>query len=210
MLSLVTGHSALVAVFLRFVDGMAFTSLVLLIWIPLFWFIFHPAIRTWRRIGRRAFWVALPVWSACAVSFILARHWLFARRLERDVLTWAAGGLLFVVAGWLEVKTRRALGWRRLVGLAEVNPTDRACGVVSGGIYARLRHPRYLLYILMLLSTALLSGAVAIFSLAILNVLMYQILARLEERALLDQYGHEYESYQRSVPRFVPRLGRSR
>jgi len=210
MFSLITEPAVLDTAFLLFVDGLAFTTLILLIWIPLFWFVFHPAIRTWRRIGRRAFWVALPVWLGCAASFILARHWLFARRVERNALTWVTGGLLFSISLWLESKTRRTLGWRRLLGIPEVDPRDRASGVVREGIYAHLRHPRYLLYMLTLLSVALLSGAVAIFLLAILNVLMYQILARFEERALLNQYGHEYESYQRSVPRFLPRFGRSR
>jgi protein-S-isoprenylcysteine O-methyltransferase Ste14 len=62
---------------------------------------------------------------------------------------------------------------------------------------------------LMILSVAFLTGAPAIFLLAFLNVLLYQILAPLEERELLDQYGPQYEDYQRLVPRFVPYLGRT-
>jgi len=61
---------------------------------------------------------------------------------------------------------------------------------------------------LALFSLALLTGATAIFLLAILNILMYQVLAPLEERELLDQYGLPYEVYRQSVPRFVPRRGR--
>ena len=56
---------------------------------------------------------------------------------------------------------------------------------------------------------ASLTGAPVIFLLAFLNVLLYQILAPLEECELLDQYGPQYEEYQRSVPRFVPHLGRT-
>ena len=61
----------------------------------------------------------------------------------------------------------------------------------------------------MILSMAFLTGAPAIFLLAFLNILLYQILAPLEERKLLDQYGPQYEDYRRSVPRFVPHLGRT-
>jgi len=56
---------------------------------------------------------------------------------------------------------------------------------------------------------AFLTGAPVIFLLAFLNVLLYQMLAPLEERELLDQYGRQYEEYQRLVPRFVPHLGRT-
>jgi protein-S-isoprenylcysteine O-methyltransferase Ste14 len=66
--------------------------------------------------------------------------------------------------------------------------------VVSPGICGRLRHPSCLHDMLMLLSTGLVTGALAIFLLAILDILLYQILARLQERALLDQYGPEYEA----------------
>lgn len=115
---------------------------------------------------------------------------------------------MFAIASWLEAQTRRTFGFRRLVGLPELHPEDHLRGVVRTGIYAYVRHPRYLLYMLMLVSMALLTGALAIFLLAILNILLYQILAPLEERDLLDQYGLQYEAYRQSVPRFVPRLGR--
>jgi len=71
-----------------------------------------------------------------------------------------------------------------------------------------VRYPRYLFYMLTLVSIALLTDALAIFLLAILNILLYQFLAPLEERELLDRDGLESEAYRRSVPRFVPRLGR--
>lgn len=208
MFSFVTSHTPLVTVLLRLVDFLALFYLLLIVWIPFFWFLFHPAIRFWRRLGNRAFWVALPVWLGCAAGLILARPWLFGRRLERDALTWIAGGVVCAVASWLEAQTRRTFGFRRLVGLPELHPEHRLRGVVRTGIYARVRHPRYLFYMLMLVSMALLTGARDIFLLAILNILLYQFLAPLEERELLDQYGLEYEAYRQSVPRFVPRLGR--
>jgi protein-S-isoprenylcysteine O-methyltransferase Ste14 len=208
MLSVATGHTSLANGFLHLIDYIALFYLVLVLWIPFYWLVFHTAIHFWRRWGYRAFCVALPVWLIFAAGVILSRHGLFAGRLKRSALTWAGGGVLFFLASWLDVQTRHALGWRRLAGLTELNPQHRLCGVIRTGIYARLRHPRYLLYILSILSMAFLTGAPAIFLLAFLNILMYQILAPLEERELRDQYGPQYEDYQRLVPRFVPRLGR--
>jgi len=195
--------------FLHLIDNIALFSLILLLWIPFYWSVFHTAIRFWRRLGNRALLLALPVWLIFAAGIIITRHQLLAWRLERSALTWAVGGVLFLVASWLDVQTRHALGWRRLVGLTELNPAHRLCAVIRQGIYARIRHPRYLLYMLMILSMAFLTGAPAIFLLAFLTVLMYQILAPLEERKLLDQYGPRYEEYRRLVPRFVPHLGRT-
>jgi protein-S-isoprenylcysteine O-methyltransferase Ste14 len=60
-----------------------------------------------------------------------------------------------------------------------------------------------------ILSMAFLTGAQAIFLLAFPNILLYQVVTPLEERELLDQYGPPYEDYRRSVPRFVPHLGRT-
>ena len=194
---------------LRLIDYGAIFYLVLLLWIPFFWFVFHPAINYWRRLGNRSFWVALPVWLIFAVGIIASRDILLTHRLERNVLTWIVGGVLFFAASWLDVQTRHAFGWRRLAGLPEVNVRHPLCGVVRTGIYGRVRHPRYLLYMLMILSMAFLTGAPAIFLLAFVNILLYQILAPLEERKLLDQYGCQYEDYRRSVPRFVPQFWRT-
>lgn len=195
--------------FLKFVDYAALFYLILLLWIPFFWFLFHPAIGFWRRRGNRAFWLALPVWLVFAAAIVMMRRHLFAARVDRNALTWMVGAFLFAAASWLEWQTRHTFGLRRLVGLTELNPQHRLCGVVRTGIYGRVRHPRYLLYMLMILAMAFLTGAVAIFLLAIVNILLYQILTPLEERELLNQYGPQYEDYRRSVPRFVPRWGRT-
>jgi len=49
---------------------------------------------------------------------------------------------------------------------------------------------------------------VGIFLLAIVTILLYLIVAPLEERELREHYGPEYEAYARDVPRFLPRLRR--
>jgi protein-S-isoprenylcysteine O-methyltransferase Ste14 len=195
--------------FLRVIDFIALFYLVMMLWIPFYWFLFHPAIRFWRQVGNRAFWLALPVWLIFAVVIIAARHSILSHRVERNAATWAVGGILFLAACWLGSQTRRTFGLKRLVGLTELHPEHRLSGVVRTGVYGWVRHPRYLLYMLMVLSMAFLTGALPIFALAILNILLYQILAPLEERKLLDQYGSEYQAYRRSVPRFLPHLRRA-
>jgi len=95
MLFIANGHMSLAEGFLQLIDYLALFYLVLLLWIPFYWLVFHTAIRFWRRWGNRAFWGALPVWLIFAAGIILSHHGLVARRLERNALTWAVGGVLF-------------------------------------------------------------------------------------------------------------------
>jgi protein-S-isoprenylcysteine O-methyltransferase Ste14 len=190
------------------VDTLALLFLILLFPIPLFWMLIHPAIRFWRRFGNRSFWMALPVWLVSGIVIVTLRGPLFASRFHRDGFTWLAGVSLLMVALWIDRQTRRVLGLRRLAGLPEMSPGRYPEGVVRAGIYGLIRHPRYLQYMLTLLSLGFLTGASGIFLLAIVSILLYQIVAPLEERELREHYGAHYESYARDVPRFLPRWGR--
>lgn len=194
--------------FLRSIDALALVYLIFLLPIPFFWLLIHPAIRFWRRFGNRSFWTAVPVWLVVTGVLIGSRRLIFAERIHRNPGTWTLGLVLWALAVWIERRTRRELGVRRLLGLAEMNPAHRLRGVLRTGIYAQIRHPRYLSYMVTLVAWALLTGLEAIFLLAIIEILLYQMVALLEERELLDRYGSEYQAYVRAVPRFVPRLRR--
>jgi len=186
------------------VDALAFVYALLFFPAPFFWLIIHPAIHFWRRFGNRSFWVALPVWAAGAAGLSILAPWLYARRVPRNLFTAVLGALL-VSAGWaIGRHVHRVFGLRRLGGLPEMNPSHYPGGVVRTGLYARVRHPRYLEYMISFLGWALLTGATGIFALAIITVLMYSIVASFEERELREHYGEEYISYARAVPRFLP------
>ena len=189
-------------------DTVAFLYALLLFPAPFFWLLIHPAIEFWRRKGNRAYWVALPVWAAGWLALILMRAPLFAHRLERSPLTWGLGCGVLAVGVWLDRRVLRVFSLRRLVGLPEIHPERGVGEVVRGGIYAHLRHPRYLGYILTFFALALLTGAFGFFALAIVTVLMYVIVAPLEERELRKRFGAAYDAYAREVPRFIPRLRR--
>ena len=192
----------------RTIDAVALVYAILFFPAPFFWLIIHPAIRFWRRFGNRSFWIALPVWTVWGVALVLLRHRIFAERADRNALTTAAGTLFVAVALWIGYRVHQDLGFKPLGGLPEVNPSRYSGGVVSSGIYGRVRHPRYVEYMLTFTGLALLTGAGGIFLLAIVTVLLYLIVAPLEERELREHYGREYEMYAQTVPRFVPRLRR--
>lgn len=189
-------------------DGVALLYAILIFPAPLFWLTIHPAIHFWRRHGNRSFWIALPVWMATGTALVFLRRSSVGARLEQPFWMVLLGLTLVGVAVWMDSATRRDLGVRRLVGIPEMNPRDPRARVISGGIYSHLRHPRYVQYCLTFWGLALLTSELWVFLLAILTVLLYLIVAPLEERELREQYAEAYETYARQVPRFIPRLRR--
>ncbi|NOR39404.1 MAG: hypothetical protein GQ580_07445 [Candidatus Thorarchaeota archaeon] len=83
--------------------------------------------------------------------------------------------------------------------------TDRKPALVTGGLYARTRHPLYLATILFLLSLIAFYpfSNILTFSLAFIGYVI--IGAYLEERKLVIQYGDEYLAYRRTAGFLLPR-----
>ncbi len=108
-------------------------------------------------------------------------------------------GLLFAgfgifMEGWREL--HRARNENRLV-------TDRLYGLV--------RHPQYTGLFIALFGEGIVHWP-TIFSIALFPVIIltYVLLARSEERKMLDQFGKEYRVYRLLVPGFIPRWGQWR
>ena len=106
-----------------------------------------------------------------------------------------------------------ALRWRLLtprimVGVPEVSQKQGPGRLLTTGIYARIRNPRYVEIGLALAAIALFCNYLATYALAVLYVPGIYLVVLLEERELRQRFGEEYERYCREVPRFVPRLTR--
>lgn len=192
----------------RSLDVLAFAYAVLFFPAPIFWLIIHPAIHFWRRHGNRSLWIALPVWLINAVVLGVLAPRIYSHRVPHNGFSIFLGTALVVAGLAIGRHVHRVFGLRRLGGLPEINPDRYAGGVVRSGIYGHVRHPRYLEYMLSFVGWALLTGAAGLFVLATASILLYLIVAPLEERELREHYGCEYESYAREVPRFIPRLRR--
>lgn len=78
--------------------------------------------------------------------------------------------------------------------------------IVTTGIYAHVRHPQYLGFLLLTLGMNL--EWMTFFTLLLwpVIVVLYYRLARTEEKYSEDQFGEEYRKYKRSVPMFIPRI----
>jgi len=194
--------------FTRTIDWLAVAYAALYFPVPVYWLLLHPAVNTWRRIGYRSFWIALPVWILIGVPLVLMENFLFAYRLPRNAVTYCLGAALLVLTLWISRRVHQEFSFKKLAGLPELNPAHPHRGIVDKGIYAWVRHPRYANMMLGFIAFGLLTGAAGIFLLAIVTFLLYLIVTPLEERELREQYGSEYEIYARAVPRFLPRLRR--
>jgi protein-S-isoprenylcysteine O-methyltransferase Ste14 len=78
--------------------------------------------------------------------------------------------------------------------------------VVETGLYARVRHPRYLGMMLNYLGAALLTGATRLGALVAVFIGLAVLVTELEERELLSRLGEPYADYRRRVPRLLPRF----
>ena len=71
-----------------------------------------------------------------------------------------------------------------------------------------VRHPQYLGLFVGLLGEGVVHWP-TVFSVGLFPfiVLAYALLARSEERRMVDEFGEAYRAYQRRVPMFIPRWG---
>lgn len=96
-------------------------------------------------------------------------------------------------------------GWR------EVYRARKENRLATNGPYAAVRHPQYTGIFLVVFGEGVVHWP-TVFSLAAfpLIVAAYVMLARKEERQMVDRFGAEYLNYRKRVPMFLPRRGESR
>jgi len=93
-------------------------------------------------------------------------------------------------------------GWR------ELHRAHRENRLATDGLYGLIRHPQYTGLFIGLFGEGVVHWP-TLFSVAVFPVIVlaYVLLARREERQLLEQFGEQYRAYRRRVPMFFPRPG---
>jgi protein-S-isoprenylcysteine O-methyltransferase Ste14 len=171
-----------------------------------FWLLIHPFVRYWRRLGTRLSYTAV-----CTVLVaVMAGMVLLSPRLL--VVDWGfrpmpagIGIVCLAVSGWLLRLLRKQLPVRVLIGIPELAPRREPGKLLTEGVYARVRHPRYLQMDLALLGYALIANYPAVYAAWLFWLAGIRLVALLEERELLDRFGPAYAEYCRRTPRFIPR-----
>lgn len=92
-------------------------------------------------------------------------------------------------------------GWRELYRARQQNR------LVTGGLYGLVRHPQYTGLFIGLFGEGVVHWP-TLFSVGLFPVIVlaYGLLARSEEKRMVEQFGEEYHVYQRRVPMFIPRM----
>jgi protein-S-isoprenylcysteine O-methyltransferase Ste14 len=175
--------------------------------------------RDWRSFGAfSAFLVALfAEMYGFPLTIFLLSGWLTSRFPGVDFLSHDAGHLLEVVFGWranphfgpfhfLSFAFIGAGFWLLSASWKVLYAAQRARGLARTGPYARIRHPQYVGFVLIM--TGFLVQWPTLVTLAMYPILliMYARLAKREEADMLAQFGEEYRRYRDAVPSFIPRL----
>ena len=171
----------------------------------LLWFAIHPFASSWRKIGPKGTYtvLAVPV-LAVMVALYLARGWLLAVEHGTNWLLVGLGVLCIVAGAIIARKRSRYLTKRILAGIPELSADDPGV-LLQEGIYARIRHPRYIEALFWVLGYALISNYLAAYVVFAITLPTIYLIVLLEERELHDRFGEEYEAYCQRVPRFIPR-----
>jgi protein-S-isoprenylcysteine O-methyltransferase Ste14 len=150
-----------------------------------------------------------------------AVRWLSSRFPGIDFLSHDAGHLLEMMFGW---KSNPHLGpfhilsnvfivagfWLLASAWKVLYEAQRRHQLATNGAYARVRHPQYIGFVLIMFGFLLQWPTLVTLVMFPILVFMYARLARREEADMLAQFGDEYRRYRDAVPALFPKFNRER
>lgn len=175
--------------------------------------------RDWRSFSAfSAFIVALFVeMYGFPLTIFLLSGWLQSRYPGVDWFAHDSGHLLEVLFGW---RANPHFGPFHLLSFALVGggfvllsnawkvlyAAQRAHTLATSGAYARIRHPQYVGFVLIMLG--FLAQWPTLLTLAMFPVLVYMYirLAHREELEVMAEFGDVYARYAERTPRFIPHI----
>ena len=172
----------------------------------LMWYVVHPFIRFWRRMGPVRTYTSL-------ILLILPVMWFLYSMSEPMMRVHYGVNWLLVILAIQIFAISMVMGFVRMrhlkpsvmLGLPEIRGEGDPGKLLTEGIYSVIRHPRYVEVWLGLMAIALFTNYLAVYILvAVIIPLTYGVVL-LEERELRERFGEEYERYCGEVPRFFPR-----
>jgi protein-S-isoprenylcysteine O-methyltransferase Ste14 len=176
--------------------------------------------RDWRSFGAfSAFLVALfTEMYGFPLTIFLFSGWLSQRFPGVDFLSHDAGHLLEVIFGWrgnphfgpFHIASNILIGlgfWLLASAWKALYEAQRNHKLATTGAYARVRHPQYDGFVLIMFGFLLQWPTVVTFIMFPILVFMYVRLAKFEEKLAETEFGDAYRSYAAQTPSFFPKFG---
>jgi protein-S-isoprenylcysteine O-methyltransferase Ste14 len=178
--------------------------------------------RDWRSFGAfSAFLVALfTEMYGFPLTIYLLSGWLTSRFPEVDWTSHDAGHLPEMIFGW---RTNPHFGpfhllsfifigggfWLLAASWRVLYHAQRAHRLATAGPYARIRHPQYVGFVLIMFGFLTQWPTLVTLAMFPILVTMYALLAQREEAESEAAFGDGWCTYAARTPRFIPRLTRS-
>jgi protein-S-isoprenylcysteine O-methyltransferase Ste14 len=170
------------------------------------WYVTHPFVDFWRRLGRPVFYTVVVIGSFIIMGAIyLVREPLLAVEYGTNRALWPLVLSFYGISIYIEVRCRKYLKAKILMGVPELAPDGRGGRLITEGIYGRIRHPRYVAVSLGTAAAAFFTNYLAVYIIAIAILPALCLVVVLEEKELRDRFGEKYVRYSERVPRFFPR-----
>lgn len=186
-----------------------YIGVLLVVSIPpaiIWWFIIHPFVGFWRRVGvAPSLSIVTVLMVGLLVALIFVRDPLLGSDLGASWPTAVVGLVLLAVAIAIGVKRKRYLTMGILSGAPELQADGRGGTLLTQGPYAVIRHPRYVEVVAGVFGYACLSNHVGGYVTALATIPILHLVVLMEERELATRFGDAWTAYQARVPRYVPR-----
>jgi len=153
--------------------------------------------------------ILLTAVAGAGVVLFAFRRPLLAVEFGTGPVLWVLAAAAYAASVAIETRARKHLRISTLVGVPELRGDDAPQGLLTEGIYARVRHPRYVGAALGYLASALLANYLFLYAAFPAFLLLLHTVVLLEERELGERFGDAYRAYAARVPRYLPRLSAS-
>ena len=162
-----------------------------------------------RTLGQRQW---KPTWRDIILYIFLGI--LFVGQVVFCFISYNGAGWDFVLyIGWAVFAFSMVLGWLSRIAFEAKGKAPKGESfihtsvIVESGIYAIVRHPMYLSFILLVISLILISQHWLSLIFSIPFVVYFYISTWSEERSSIGKFGEAYKSYMQRVPRMNILLG---
>lgn len=172
----------------------------------IWWFLVHPFVAFWRRRGAFFTLTLMTLLTVAGIAGLMSiRNALMLTDYGTSPVAVGIAAVLFTGAAAIAFARRGQLTLRILAGVPELKGEGTPEALLTKGIYAKIRHPRYVEIILGTFAYATFSNHLGPYLVAFATIPVVHMIVLLEERELVGRFGAAYEEYQARVPRYLPR-----